>query len=138
MYFVVKIFIHASSVSSSTFCVAPMTARDWVLGCVRGLITPRVPRPLFLRHHTAANPPTLQPPIPLQISLIYFITIFPQTLYHPWGILWALVLFWCLMKNEEPIIAAPIHLQMQFKNGRNAQNFKANNDILNPDGIFTN
>ena len=42
------------------------------------------------------------------------------------------------MKNEEPIIAAPIHLQMQFKNGRNAQNFKANNDILNPDGIFTN
>ena len=47
------------SVSSSTFCVPPMTARDCVLCVVRGLITPRVRRPIcFSGTTTAANPPS--------------------------------------------------------------------------------
>ena len=46
------------SISSSTFCVPPMTARDCVLCVVRGLITPRVRARLFLRHHHCRQPPS--------------------------------------------------------------------------------
>ena len=68
----------------------------------------------------AVSPPPPLPPTPpptmLQISPIYFVTIFPQTRYHPWDnfMKWNPIL---VLKKEVPYQSLlSIHHLMQFNN----------------------